>query len=518
MRRHAILISLAALAAVVLPSVALAETRYAGGAGGTGTIQAAVNASASDDVIIVRDGVWKGDGNRGIDLHGKAITLLSQNGPGRCIIDCSGDFLPGFVFRTGERADSVVSGFTITGATGGAVVCDGGSPLIIGNRIVGNRGSAAVVCHNSSAIVFGNEIIANNGSAMGGGVSCVATGAIIAANLIACNSAPAGGGIECAGGGAAPFIVNNVIYGNTAEQDAGGGIGIVGAAPVVMCNTIMKNAAGVGGGIFAGGSGAIIANNVIAANEAAYGAGTCLVGTPTPAFLRNTVTKNVASRFGAGLCCVGTRGVVSNCIFWANEALKGNELALLAATGGSSLAISFSDVALGRRGVYAEKGCDLAWGAGMTDIDPLFAGAAKNDFHLLSKTGRPNIAAKAGWATDEQSSPCIDAGDPAAIFSHEPFPNGGRIDVGAYGNTFEASKSEPKHPAAGTDVTGDGKVTEADLEAIRANLNKNAEEGDNWKYDVNGDGKVNILDMIKIRNALAKEKGEQKKKEEEKKK
>jgi hypothetical protein len=37
------------------------------------------------------------------------------------------------------------------------------------------------------------------------------------------------------------------------------------------------------------------------------------------------------------------------------------------------------------------------------------------------------------------TSPCIDAGDPADDYSLEPEPNGGRIDMGAYGNTPEAT-------------------------------------------------------------------------------
>jgi len=39
----------------------------------------------------------------------------------------------------------------------------------------------------------------------------------------------------------------------------------------------------------------------------------------------------------------------------------------------------------------------------------------------------------------EHVSPCIDAGDPVSNFSNEPEPNGGQINIGAYGNTVEAS-------------------------------------------------------------------------------
>jgi hypothetical protein len=51
------------------------------------------------------------------------------------------------------------------------------------------------------------------------------------------------------------------------------------------------------------------------------------------------------------------------------------------------------------------------------------------------------------------TSPCIDAGDPASPIGQEPFPNGGRINMGAYGGTAEASLSNPGvqpvvHPVA----------------------------------------------------------------------
>ena len=53
-----------------------------------------------------------------------------------------------------------------------------------------------------------------------------------------------------------------------------------------------------------------------------------------------------------------------------------------------------------------------------------------HDFHLQSIAG--------GYP---ENSPCIDAGDPADDFSNEPSPNGGRINMGPYGNTPEAARS-----------------------------------------------------------------------------
>ena len=70
--------------------------------------------------------------------------------------------------------------------------------------------------------------------------------------------------------------------------------------------------------------------------------------------------------------------------------------------------------------------------------DPLFADAANYDFHLKSDGGRWNGTS---WVTDTVTSQCVDAGDTASAYTNEPAANGGRINMGYYGNTVEASKA-----------------------------------------------------------------------------
>ncbi|MDY7011655.1 MAG: right-handed parallel beta-helix repeat-containing protein [Planctomycetota bacterium] len=72
--------------------------------------------------------------------------------------------------------------------------------------------------------------------------------------------------------------------------------------------------------------------------------------------------------------------------------------------------------------------------------DPLLTDPEKEDFHLKSKAGRWNPNAKK-WVKDKVHSLCINSGDPKPECSNEPAPNGKRINMGAYGNTKEASKS-----------------------------------------------------------------------------
>jgi len=62
------------------------------------------------------------------------------------------------------------------------------------------------------------------------------------------------------------------------------------------------------------------------------------------------------------------------------------------------------------------------------------------DYHLKSQAGRWDPVSES-WIQDDVTSPCIDAGDPNSPIGHEPFPNGGIINMGAYGGTPEASKS-----------------------------------------------------------------------------
>jgi len=83
---------------------------------------------------------------------------------------------------------------------------------------------------------------------------------------------------------------------------------------------------------------------------------------------------------------------------------------------------------------------DVPAGKGNISKDPLFANVAKGDFHLKSTAGRWDPKTKK-FVSDTSTSPCIDAGDPKSEWKNEPAPNGGRVNIGAYGNTPEASKS-----------------------------------------------------------------------------
>ncbi|MCX6880455.1 MAG: right-handed parallel beta-helix repeat-containing protein [Verrucomicrobia bacterium] len=77
--------------------------------------------------------------------------------------------------------------------------------------------------------------------------------------------------------------------------------------------------------------------------------------------------------------------------------------------------------------------------------DPWFVDAYGGDCHLQSTVGSYHGGA---WTPDASNSCGIDTGDPAASFANEPGWNGGFCNLGAYGNTEQASRS--------ADTDGDG--------------------------------------------------------------
>jgi len=68
----------------------------------------------------------------------------------------------------------------------------------------------------------------------------------------------------------------------------------------------------------------------------------------------------------------------------------------------------------------------------------LGANEAWSVFHLKSKEGRWDGA---GWVYDDVTSFCINQGDANTDYFNEPEPNGGRVNIGAFGNTEYASMS-----------------------------------------------------------------------------
>ena len=141
------------------------------------TIQEAIDIAFNGDMVVVLDGIYRGEGNREIDFLGKSILVKSKNGALRTIIDCEGAGR-GFFFHLGETSNSVLDGFTITNGfspiDAGAIYCENSSPIIKNCIMTGNTSTvggaiASYVCDNLQII---NCLIAdNNSSFIGGGLA-----------------------------------------------------------------------------------------------------------------------------------------------------------------------------------------------------------------------------------------------------------------------------------------------------------------------------------------------------------
>ncbi len=91
------------------------------------------------------------------------------------------------------------------------------------------------------------------------------------------------------------------------------------------------------------------------------------------------------------------------------------------------------------------------------------------DYHLKSQAGHWEPCLQ-DWVYDDVTSPCLDAGDPNGSLGDELFPNGGYVNLGAYGGTTQASRTYfgspvcPVHLAG--DINGDCVVDQLDMDIL----------------------------------------------------
>ena len=231
------------------------------------SIQAAINAAANGDTIIVAEGLY----SENINIGGKNIVLSSTN-PGdvavtaNTVIDGGGNASV-VTFSGSEDETCVLSGFTIQNG-----MAHGGGGGILG------QGTKALIEHN---------VITGNGAEQGGGGGIALCHGMVRNNTISNNWSEAdGGGLF----GCEASILNNVITGNITDEDGGG---LDDCDGPVENNLIMGNIAGDDGGGASGCDGAV---------------------------QNNTVVGNLAENTGGGLN--GCRGMIRNCIVWDNRGVS----------------------------------------------------------------------------------------------------------------------------------------------------------------------------------------------------
>jgi len=380
-------------------------------------IQEAISKAVPGDTVIVLPGTYIGAGNRDITFGGMAINVRSRDGAETCIIDCNNRG-SAFRFTTCEGPDSVLDGFEVTGAKSSGVLCRWASPTIIRCRFIENTAS------------------------FGGGIHC------------SFESMPWRG--ERCESRSGPTIVECEFIGNTAKVE-GGAVAFVGCSTVLSKCRLQGNSAPSGGAI---------ANYPSARDES-----------PSELFMDNCIVSgNSAGNRGGGLYSHDiyyphrhARSVTTNCTLVGNSATHGG--AIYARQDSTEV---INCIVRNNRGEQIDIHRDNLYDSRIVrfnnleggslsedniDADPRFAKTGywdpndttytsrddfwvevDGDYHLKSQVGRWDPVNES-WLVDDVTSPCIDAGDPNSPVGDEPEPNGGRINMGAYGGTAEASKS-----------------------------------------------------------------------------
>jgi hypothetical protein len=428
------------------------------------TIGAAVAAAAAGETIRVARGryaetVWAN--GKPVRLVGGFVGATSYgSGPGDF---SSRDLDPSLTWIEGTGADptvrltdapgSVVDGFRITQGRHGILVDAFAWPSIVADVtitgcLVESNGAVdvnggGINAVGSGLVLRGNTIRNNVGSSFAGVYLHDCSDALMEANLVEGNVGHGdhGGGVSINGWGT---LRDNVIrdnrIGETVGYGWGGGVIVIEEHehPTRMQGNVISGnfAPSAGGGVFVDeGAAATLEGELIVGNTALAAGGGVYVdrawdGRRSQVTIAGCTVADNSSEvwpgWGAGLYVEASDVVVRDSIFWNNAALGGWDD--FAVVDGGTLSATYTLSLEGFAGI------------GNLSADPLFANAAGNDYHLRSRAGRWDPGT-AGWVLDEAHSPAIDAGDWGAEFALETAPNGGRRNLGAYGNTVEASRS-----------------------------------------------------------------------------
>jgi hypothetical protein len=384
------------------------------------------------DTVMVRDGVYKGLGNKNLVPDGLEVVIRSENGAASCIIDLEGAGRA-FHISDGEGPNLRIQGFTIRNGNalgapydthqGGGILVSGSSPVIescVIESCSGRLGGGLYA--GTSSLQVRNTAIRN----------CVAP------NISIYKGEGGGALISYAGGGAQPAaFVNCLIQGCSAET--GGGFNIDGEDEFILSHCrIIENTAAVGGGVCAlatlnGGPRMLLMDNcLVAGNSAARGGAIQLTaagsGGAAAAWTITgcTMVQNSATIEGGTFRVSGNTpftlppGEVYDSIIWNSWAPAGS--VLVHAGGLAVFSVASCDVQGGSSGFSFGAGSSFTYGPGNLALDPLFLDIDGPDNNLLTTLDNDYRLAV--------GSPCSDAGDNARV----------AIDV--------------------VDIDGDGNVTE----------------------------------------------------------
>jgi predicted outer membrane repeat protein len=401
----------------VVPGVVLLVGAWSGWAGAAelrvdpndpaafATLQEAVTAAANNDTIVVAAGVYRGAGNRDVSFTDKLISLRSETGPERCIIDCEGQG-SAFVLDKG-RPGLVLDAFTVTGGeglTGGAI------------RAIG-----------VGALTLLNCVLADNHATETGGAVYIKECQVVFSNCtFRDNTATRYGGAIMADPPCNLLLEDCAFVGNEAGWD-GGGLRMLGWDCILRRCTFSGNHAGArGGGALCWGMVRMI--NCVFSGNSAHGEGGAMHA-ETGTVMHCTFVRNISDQFGGAWASPSTERPVDvyGSIFWGNRDQAGQ---------GASAQVYHTRL----EAVYS---CIQNWPAipTVSSADPQFADPNGPDG--LAGTADDDLSLRPG-------SPCIDTG----FLTAAPWPfdldrsrrarlAGKTIDLGAYEFHAQAVPPEP---------------------------------------------------------------------------
>ncbi|MBP7828900.1 MAG: hypothetical protein KA248_03165 [Kiritimatiellae bacterium] len=307
------------------------------------TIQEAIDAGASNDLVVVTNGVYDTGGawmpgysifcraviTNGVrveSVNGPAQTFIAGGGPiggsgVRCAYLSQGAALSGFTLTNGHSLASGASWYDMSG--GGAFIRDSGT---ISNCVItGNRASqraGGVMCFNGGQVL--NSVLCDNHATnnSGGGVFIYNAGLVSHCTLHGNSSYWNGGGVEVSATG---LVTHSTLYGNWSQAGDGGAVDLSYGGGVNQCVIYSNRAGGTdaeydgGGGVhcFFGGG---VTNSAIFGNSAPGGGGGGVRGIFGGSIVNCSIFDNQAL-VGGGVFCNYYVSNYNN-IIYHNQALN----------------------------------------------------------------------------------------------------------------------------------------------------------------------------------------------------
>jgi len=286
------------------------------GLGDFATIQDAIDAAHTGDIIELANGIYSGTGNRDLDFVGKDLILQSESmDPTSCVVDCEGSSTEphrGISITSGETHLCSIRGITIRNGfsdIGGGVYCSA-SALELVSCIVESceADSGGGVYVESADILLTDCTVRENLGIGGAGVFALRSGVQLTDCLIELNDGlegeiSSGGGLKVSGTGsvsitecefslntasyggglyledhAAPQLNSTRIVGNRGQLAGGGAYCAVFASPQFIGCLFAENESDSGGAILSSLSTVSIDGCTICYNSA-FGGGSGVYST-----------------------------------------------------------------------------------------------------------------------------------------------------------------------------------------------------------------------------------------------